>query len=169
MSCQKCQTFKQNTIVSLWRLCVVSIPYFIFYTWLANVVNRLYLLFSGEAATMSSAEVLSSTPILKPIVSVGIPLPGYLAEALIACVVMGIILYAILDYICNQEWVQEPVEIEECWEEIKWYNPFSWVKAIFCTIVEVLKWVLKQVCKWKATFVLAMVIICGVVSIIILL
>jgi len=118
---------------------------------------------------MSTAEALSTTPILAPLIGVSIPLPGPLAEAYIVCIVVGVILYIVLKYLCAQEWVQERVQIKECWEEVKWYNPFSWFKALVCTIVEVLKWVLKTICKWTEVFVTILVITCIVITTIIIL
>ena len=44
---------------------------------------------------------------------------------IILCVIGGIMVYAVLKEICTEEWVQEPVQVEECWKEVKWYNPFS--------------------------------------------
>lgn len=169
MSCEKCQNFKQNPFVLIWRLAALSVPYLIVYTWLATQVNRLSVLFSGDAAGMTSADALSATPVMAPILGIKIPLPDPLAEAIIVCIVTGVILYVVLKYICSQEWVQEEVEIKECWEEIKWYNPWSWVKAIVCTIVEVLQWVLKTICKWTEVFVTALVVLCIIISIIVVL
>ena len=65
-----------------------------------------------------------------------------------------------LELICSWEWVQEPTQVEECWEEVTWYKPWSWGMAIVCTLVEVLKWVLKQICKWKKVLVIVLVITC---------
>lgn len=168
MNCEKCQNYKQNVFVLIWRLIVVLIPYAIVYNWLASQINRLAILFSGQAATMSNAEALSATPVLKPLASIAIPLPDPLAEAYIACVVAGVILYLILDYVCGLDWVKEPVQIKECWEEISW-NPLSWIKTVVCTIIESFKWVLKWVCRWKWVVVTGLILVCGVIVTIVIL
>ena len=135
------------------------------YSLAAHAINKAYLLFSGAYETMTLNQVAAAAPVLW--VGITIPLPDPVAEILLICIIGGIITYLILAWVCSEEWVQEPVEIEECWEEVKWYNPFSWVKAIVCTVVEVLKWVLKQVCGWKEILVTILVVTCVVVGLII--
>ncbi|MEN8134252.1 MAG: hypothetical protein ABFS18_01780 [Thermodesulfobacteriota bacterium] len=130
-----------------------------------HVINKLYLLFTGSYKTMTMMQVAAATPVAAP--GLTITLPDPVAEILLVCIIGGVLTYAILKYVCSQEWVQEPVQVQECWTEIQWYNPFSWVEAIVCTFVEVLKWVLKQICGYVEVIVTILVIICVIVGIII--
>ena len=86
---------------------------------------------------------------------------------ILLCIAAGVITYAILKLVCDEEWVQEEVDFKECWEEIKWYNPFSWVYAVVCTIVKALVWVAKIICKYKEVVVTILVLAC-IVTVIVL-
>jgi len=69
----------------------------------------------------------------------------------------------ILQEVCGSEWVQESVEVERCWEEKQWYNPWDWFTTIVCVTAEVLKWVLKWICKIYPILIIVLVIVCIVV------
>lgn len=77
-------------------------------------------------------------------------------ETVLYCFVLALWVYLFLGKVCQEEWVQETVNVKKCWKKIKWYNPWSWVKSIVCTFVEVVKWVLKVFCKnrWLAVAIL---------------
>lgn len=156
---------RHDLITELWRLLQLTVGFFTLYSLIANVVNKVALLASGAAGGGAADGMVTAAPVAAP--GIVVTLPGPLAEIGIACIVLGVITYFVLKYLCESEWVQEEVEIEECWEEIKWYNPFSWVKAIVCTIVKALQWVLKTICGWVPVLVTGLVIACVIVSVII--
>ncbi len=134
------------------------------YSLIAHVVNEAYaLLWRTKMAVPAAA---AAGP-LATLVGVRIPLPNPLAEIIIVCIVLGVVTYYVLQWICQQEWVQELVQVEECWEETTWYNPWSWVEAIVCTVKEVLKWILKLICGWIWVAVIGLVILCIILGIII--
>lgn len=153
-------------LIQLLHLAELLVGFLMLYSLVMRVVNRVAVLASGAAGEMTKQEALAATPVAAP--GVTIVLPDPLAEVLIACIVLGVITYVVLKWLCHEEWVQEPVQVEECWEEVKWYNPWSWVVAVVCTVKEVLKWVLKQICGWVEVLVSALVIVCIVVGIIII-
>lgn len=137
------------------------------YSLVVDVLNKVALLVTGRFRGMTAEQVSDAAPVAAPLIKVILPDP--VAEVIIACIVVGVIVYYVLKWLCQEQWVQEPVQIKECWEEVKWYNPWSWVKAIVCTVKEVLKWVLKVICGWVWVAVIALVVICIVVVLIILL
>ena len=148
-----------------WRLAEEFVALFALYSLVVRIINRSYLFFSGEYKTMTLSQVVAAEPVTAAGITVILPDP--VVEILIGCIVVGTITYVTLKYVCREEWVQEPVQVKECWEEVQWYNPFSWFTAIVCTFVEVLKWVLKQICEWVEEIVIGLVIICIVVTAII--
>lgn len=156
-------------VTQVWRLAQLVAVFTVLYGAVINVANKVSVLLTGPEAGATLAETLAATPVAASTLLVRIPLPDPLAEFIIFCIVTGIITYFVLKWICGYEWVQEKVKIKECWEEVKWYNPFSWFVAIVCTIVEVLKWVLKWICKWVEVLVVILVITCIVVAILIVL
>lgn len=164
---KKPRTLVGKFILDIWRLLQLTVALGFLYTLLMRVINRGYLLLSGATKDMTMSQVDSASPVAAPGITIG--LPGPIAETVIACIVLGTITYIVLKYLCESEWVQERVQVEKCWEEVKWYNPFSWFVAIVCTIVEVLKWVLKQICRWVEVTVTVLVIACIVIALIILL
>ena len=145
-----------GVLVDLWRFTQLGVGFYALYSMVAHVASSIGAL----AADQPAARVVGAPGIT-------VTLPDPLAEIIIACIVTGVLTYMLLKYLCQTEWVQEPVEVKKCWEEIKWYNPWSWVKAIVCTVVEVLKWVLKQICGWVEVLVVILVITCIIVGIII--
>ena len=153
-------------LTSIWRFAQEIIAFGLLYNMIINIVNKLHLLITGAAKGMALSEVVTAEPVATPIISVVLKDP--IATAIILCIVTGVLTYVVFRYICQSQWVQEKVNVKKCWEEVKWYNPFSWVRAIVCTVVEVVKWVLKLVCKWIAYVVIVLVITCIVVSIIII-
>ena len=152
--------------IGIWHLAELIVAFGSLYSLAMHVINKSYLLLSGAARDMTLNEIAAAAPVAAPGLTVTLPDP--LATIIITCIVIGILVYVILTYLCEQEWVQEPVQIEKCWEEVTWYNPFSWVTAIVCTFVEVLKWVLKLICDWVPWIVIVLVISCIVIGIIIL-
>lgn len=164
MAIKECKVCKKAS-VQLVKLAKELVALGMLYALAAHTVNKAYLLFSGAYKTMTLSQIAAAAPVAAP--GIIIPLPDPVAEIVLICIIGGIITYLILAWVCSEEWVQEPVEIEECWEEVEWYKPWEWVVAIVCTVVEVLKWVLKQICEWKEVIVSVLVIICIVVGIII--
>lgn len=152
--------------IEVWRLLQLGVAFGALYSLVMHVVNKSYLLLSGAAQEMTMRQVANAAPVAAPGITVTLPDP--VAEVVIVCIVLGVITYVVLKYLCKSEWVQETVQVEECWEEVKWYNPFSWFVAIVCTIVEVLKWVLKQICKWVEVVVTILVVACIIVTLIII-
>ena len=163
---KKPSTLIGRFIIDIWRILQLTIALGSLYTLLMHVIYRGYLLFSGATKEMTMSQIASAQPVAAPGITIGLPDP--IAEVVILCIVLGVITYIVLKYVCESEWVQEPVQVEECWEEVKWYNPFSWFVAIVCTIVEVLKWVLKQICKWVEVVVTVLVIACIAITLIII-
>lgn len=151
---------KGSFIQNVWRLALQLAAFVMLYSLLAHAINSAYALFSGAYKAGHAAAA-----VLVPLVFVDLPLRY--APLVWACIVVGVITYMVWAYICEQQWVQEAVEVEECWEEVQWYNPFSWFTAIVCTIVEVLKWVLKLICVWKWILVTVPVLVCVVVGVVI--
>ena len=88
--------------------------------------------------------------------------PGFAGDLLLACLALGFVTYLVLVFVCAREWVQEAVDVEECWKEKDWWNPFHWVWVFVCVVKEVLRWVLKLICRWKEVLVTVAVISCGV-------
>lgn len=155
-------------MADVWRLAQAGVALGALYSLVAHVVNMAYLLFTGGAEGLTVRQIAAAEPVWSAFIRIIVTVPDPIAEVVILCIVLGVITYVLLKYVCESEWVQETVEVEECWEEVKWYNPWSWVKAIVCTIVEVVKWVLKQICKWVKVVVTVLVIACIVVTLIII-
>lgn len=153
---------RANFATEFWQLIQVSTGLFLLYSMIAEIVVNLSTLIGGTSANQTAAVAPAVG------VSVTIPLPDPIAELAVVCIVTGVITYLVLKYLCKEEWVQESVQVEECWEEVKWYNPWSWVKSIVCTVKEVLRWVLKQICRWVEIIVVILVITCIIVGIIVL-
>jgi hypothetical protein len=80
---------------------------------------------------------------------------------LATCFTVTVVTLVLLGLLCEEEWVQETVDVKKCWEEISW-NPWGWVKALVCTFVEVTRWVLKLVCEIKWALVITVAIVCVV-------
>jgi len=164
---RKKPSLERRAIIELWRLAQLFVVFSTLYSLIAEVVNKAAVLIEGVPVGMTAAAALAADPLVEPFIKIVIPLPDPLAELIIACIVIGVLTYIVLKWVCESQWVRETVEIEECWEEVKWYNPFSWFVAIVCTIVEVVKWVLKQICGWVEALVIVLVILCIVISIIV--
>ena len=132
------------------------------YNLIAHSVNSVAMAISPQAGPAG----LHGAPVLQPLVELVITVPDAVFWPIVACLAAGFLAYLALEWVCNTQWVQEPVQVEQCWEEVRWYNPLSWVLALVCTVVEVLKWVLKQVCGWKEVVVIILVVICiiGVIA-----
>ncbi|NOR58304.1 MAG: hypothetical protein GQ474_07260 [Sulfurimonas sp.] len=156
----------RGVLNKIWHLIEASVSLGLLYTLFACVINKFNFLFSGTSLEPSVENMMATQLIAAPIIVIDLPDP--LAEIIIICIVVGVATYLSLKYVCSQEWVQESVDIEECWEKTTWYNPWSWVTSIFCTIVEVLQWVLKQICEWVEVLVTLLVISCIILGIIIL-
>lgn len=147
-------------VTEVWRLAQLVTAFTVLYGAVINVVNMVSGLLAGPEADATIAETLAATLVATPALLVTVPLSGSIAEFFIACIVTGITTYFVWKWICNNEWVQEKVDVEKCWEEVKWYNPFSWFVAIVCTVVEVLKWVLKLICGWVEVLVVVLTLSC---------
>jgi hypothetical protein len=157
----------RHFINEVWRLAVLFTAFTALVSLIADVYHKLSVLFAGPPDGMTELEALAAAPAVAQLVSVSIPLPDPLAELFIACIFTGVLTYIVLKWVCESQWVQEPVQVKECWEEVTWYNPFSWVAAIVCTVVEVLKWVLKQICGWVEVLIVTLVVICIVVVLVV--
>lgn len=142
---------KKNSIVSFsyeFTQALVGIGALgLVYNVIAHSVNSVYGVFTKGVTALPELFSLSLSP-------------SFLGDYLLACLAIGFVTYIVLVLICSSQWVQEPVEVEECWKEKDWWNPFHWIWVIVCTIKEVLKWVLKWVCKWKEVLITVAVIVC---------
>ena len=151
-------------ILDIWKLLNLTVVFGFLYSMIATIGYRFFLIFSGEAKTMTFQQIAEARPAAIP--GIVIHLPDPVVEVFIICIVTGVITYIVTKWVCQSEWVREKVKIKECWEEVKWYNPFSWFVALVCTIVEVFKWVLKTFCSWVEVLVTALVVLCIVGGII---
>lgn len=157
----------------VWQLFQLLVVYALVYSFLIDVVNKAYLLFSGRTREVYLSHFSESNAVANPIIDIGIGieiagLPDWLVNGVLGvliCIVVGYITYKILKEVCEEKWVQEPVQIKECWEEVQWWNPWSWVVAIVCTVKEVLKWVLKIICSILEILIIIAVILCIVLVI----
>lgn len=151
----------------LWQLTKISVAFIPLW----SMLNHLYLsanyIMSTPNVGFNEYSTAAASSGVIPLFKIIFELPEPVATIILVCVITGTITYLILKEVCEEEWVKEKVKVKECWEEVKWYNPFSWVKAIVCTVKEVLKWVLKQICKIKEIFVTILTIACIVAGIII--
>jgi hypothetical protein len=84
---------------------------------------------------------------------------------LATCAVAAMIFVNFVTSVCEQEWVKEKVKVKRCWKTVKWYNPWSWVKALFCIFYEVLKEIMREVCKIFPKSVLFWTLVCYVAAI----
>jgi hypothetical protein len=109
----------------------------------------------GDGAVVGSAGHAGAEGALTPYL-------GLLA----ACAVAALILVAFVDYVCEQDWVKEKVEFKMCWKSVKWYNPWSWVKAFFCFVWEIIKQILREICKVFPRSVLFWTLVCFVSAIV---
>lgn len=128
-------------------------------------VALVYNLVAHAVNSVSNAVSDNAEPLLE-MFSTALAAPSFLGDLILVCVATGFVTYILLVLICSQEWVQETVEVEECWKKKKWWNPFHWVWAIVCTIKEVLKWVLKRICEWKEVIVTIAIITCIVAAVV---
>jgi len=151
-----------------WHLIEASVALGMLYSLFGCVINKLNFLVSGTTPLSTTSPEMMVPTLVPSLIEINIPIPYPLAEILLICVLMGALTYIVLKTVCSEEWVKEPVDVEECWEEITW-NPFSWIKSLVCTVVEVLKWVLKQICKVVEILVTVLVISCIILGIILFL
>ena len=154
----------RHFVTDLWRLAQLFVALWLLYSLAAHTLWLASQVITGQAKALGGGALAAAGP--AGAISISIPLPGYLAEWIIGCIVLGVITYVVLTWLCQSQWVQQPVNVQQCWEEVQWWNPFSWFVAIVCTVVQVLKWVLQQICKWVEVVVILLVVICIVVSII---
>lgn len=151
-----------------WRLVQGVVALWLLYSFAVHTLWLASQALSGKTRALGAAAVAGAGPVAGAI-GIEIPLPDPLAELIIVCIVTGVLTYVVLKWLCQSEWVKQTVNVQECWEEVQWWNPFSWFVAIVCTVVEVVKWVLQQVCKWVEVIVVVLVVTCIVVSIIVVL
>lgn len=151
----------------LWRIAKGILALSFLYDLLARPINHLDMLIAGGDATED--EIVEGGELLPQLYTLDLDFAHGLCDyftspeicaVIRVCVVAGVLTLIIFEWICRQEWVQEEVEIEECWEEVVWYNPWSWGKAIVCSVVEIVKWVLKQICEWRKTIIVVAIIVC---------
>lgn len=158
---------ERRAVIEIWRLAQLIVAFATLYSLIIHIVNKVALWVTGIPADMTVSDALSAAPVATQLIGVKIPLPDPLAEFIIVCIVLGVLTYVVLKWVCEREWVKETVAVEECWEEVKWYNPFSWFVAIVCTIVEVVTWVLKLICGWVGVLVLVLVFLCIIIGVIV--
>ena len=116
----------------------------------AHAINEVSTLVGGSATAV-------------PMTGIGIEWVtecGWVCDVILLCIVTGVITYAILKLVCWTEWVQQEVSWQECWNEFKWYNPWSWVKVLVCVTKTAIQWVLQQICKWITVIVVVEVVTC---------
>lgn len=113
--------------------------------------------FNSVVGALSSAGEATVLPVL---FSVPIHGAGILGDLILSCFAVGFITIFVWRYICELDWIWGPVDVWSCWKEVKWYNPFSWVKAIVCGFVQIFKWILQLICKWKYVLVTVAVTAC---------
>lgn len=137
------------------------------YAFIGGIINHAYKAFTGDINTTlvpMSAEI--KFDFCKEQVLEWGDVMGTICGVFVVCTITVFLIWLILEWICNREWVQEDVEIEECWEEITWYNPWTWVKSIVCTTKEVLKWILKLICKVRKVLIWIIFIVCIVAGLV---
>jgi hypothetical protein len=141
----------------VWHLVQISVPLYFFYRMIAHVVGGVL------ALADKSHQVATGAAAVAPFVVVEIPEP--IVAVIISCAVTAVIGWELLKYACEQEWVQEPVDVRECWHEWEWLNPWTWVKVLVCSVKEVLKWVLKEFCKYRIIVTVTFFVVCSIVGI----
>jgi hypothetical protein len=159
----------RELVTGVWRLTQLSVALGVLYSLVIQVANEATTLLAGTSGQASAHAHLTAAPVASPLIRVVWDLPDPLAEVIIVCIVTGVVTYFVLSWVCSRQWVQEKVSVEKCWEEVRWYNPFSWFSAIVCTVVEVLKWVLKLICGWTWVAVLGLVITCIALGVLLIL
>jgi hypothetical protein len=123
-----------------------------------HAVNEVSTLLTGSATVLPMIGALG----------LGVSITcGWFCDVILVCIVTGVITYAVFKLVCWTEWVQEEISWRECWNEFRWYNPWSWVKTLVCVTKTALQWVLKQICKWIETIVVVLVITCILATILI--
>ena len=153
-------------------------PSFVRDVWqLTQGVSVLWLLVSFAVSAFGSAYMLATRGVGAArqsmlahgagAIGVVVTLPDPVAEILIACILVGVLTYIGLSYVCESEWVQETVRYEDCWKEKDWWNPFHWVWVLVCVVKETVKWVLKQICGWKEIFAIVLTLVCIAVVLIV--
>ena len=121
-----------------------------------------------QEATMRGGErsVAATAPIT---VNVPIPVPDPVIDLILTCVVLGIVTYMVLAWVCSSEWIKKKKKVKDCFKKKKWYNPFDWVRVLVCVFKWVVVKVLQTICGWKEVIVAALVIACVVVGLMVLL
>jgi hypothetical protein len=116
-----------------------------------HAVNEVSTLFAGAATA------IPMTGAVGLVVSWGC---GWFCDVILLCIVTGVITYSIFKLVCWTEWVQQQVSWRECWEEFRWYNPWSWVKVLVCVTKTAIQWVLQQICRWIEVIVVVEAVTC---------
>lgn len=142
-----------------------SVGMIFLYTLLINFLNEtvtLILALTDKSFELTKTEAAANSPVLPPLVTVNITEPY--TVCILSTIIIGVITYYVLKWLCSFEWVKKRIDIKSCWKEVKWYNPFSWFKALVCTFVHIFIWILQKICKWAwvlvTSLVFATVVIC---------
>jgi len=162
------------------RFVQLAIALAVPYSLVVHILNGYYLLFTGRAKGMTPDELMHAHPVAVPILNVddgfkicGTIIPHEICAVIVVCVFLGVITGYVLQYLCQQKWVQEPEHFEECWDcDCDWWNALCWlacgIGGVLCTIIEVIRWVLRWICGWVWYVVLILVVVCSVAWIILL-
>jgi hypothetical protein len=149
-------------VKSVSEIIQASIIFGFLYGYIADVVDHARVILGGSATDHMSQSVQRGigVKICSAVLQEGSDIFRIPCGLLIVCVVTAVILYYILEWVCNQRWVQEETSFKECWEEIVWWNPWSWVKTLVCVVKEVTRWVLKVVCYARKIIIWGTALVC---------
>src|SRR2546427_11552360 len=86
----------------------------------AHVVGTGYALITGTRSTQGIAASAPAIIVRTPSVAPGDPV----IDAVLSCIVTGIVVYTLLVAVCSAEWVKKKHKIKKCFEHKKWYNPW---------------------------------------------
>lgn len=84
------------------------------------------------------------------------------------CFYIAGLAYLTTKLLCWTEWVKEEIKWEDCWDEISWKNPWSWIKTVVCVTKTIIRWVLKQLCDYIDIFVVVFVVVCIIAGLVVL-
>lgn len=102
-----------------------------------------------------------------------IPVPSifcFVVGIFLLCYLLAVILDVILQWICIQQWVQEPISWTECRErDCAWWDVWCWANQIWCYVVNGFRWVLQTLCSWRQVIVWGTFIACVIGGIVIVL
>ncbi len=173
----------QGFLKDLSHLIQSAIALGFFYDLVAHTLNRVYAASTLAGRALTVVQVDQNHALLPTIYGepgrIGIELckailePGggvsgdSICVVIVVCLLLAVVAYYILDWVCDKQWVQEPVQIKECWEELVWWKPWTWIWVVVCTVKEIFRWVLKIICRWRKIAIFVLVVVCIVAGVII--